>query len=189
MNKYFKWIFLLAIIHSILFYNKELGLSVILFTIPLLIFFIFILKTNNLIKNKYGLLLTIPIILLSLTYFIYHNSFFSLLNVLVTPILLVIMFIMTINHSSSLTKFLEDILEIIFGPFKFLGDFISQIEDYIFSKIKISNQTKIILKSLIIVLPISFIILYLLSSADMIWVVAETGSLLALPSIGSLFRL
>ena len=53
----FLYIFLLAIWFTILFIGKKLGLSVILFIIPLLIVIYVILEKNNRIKNKKGLVL------------------------------------------------------------------------------------------------------------------------------------
>ena len=76
----FLYIFLLAIWFTILFIEEKLGLSVILFIIPLLIVIYVILEKNNRIKNKKGLILLIPIILLSATYFIFDNLFFKILK-------------------------------------------------------------------------------------------------------------
>jgi len=169
MNKFFTWILLLVIGNSILFYDKDLGISVILFVVPLLVFLYYVFKEKHLIKNKYGLLLMIPIILLSLTYFIYNNNFFGFMNLFVIPILFVIMYIMAINPSSKAIQFFKDVVVLFFKPFKYLDDCCSQLADYISCKIKISDKTKIVVKSIVIILPILFIILLLLSSADMIF--------------------
>ena len=169
MNKFFIWILLLVIGNSILFYDKELGLSVILFIIPFLVFLYYVFRERNLIRNKYGLLLMIPIILLALAYFIYNNTFFDIMNLFVIPILFIIMYIMTINPTNRLAQFFKDIFILIFKPFKYLDDCCSQLGDYIAAKVKISDKTKSVVKSIVIILPILIIVLLLLSSADMIF--------------------
>ena len=58
---------LLALLHSILIVSQDLGINVILFTVPLLCFLIYMMKEAKVIKNKKGLLFVIPIILLSTT--------------------------------------------------------------------------------------------------------------------------
>lgn len=168
MNKYFLWILLLAIGNSILFYDKEFGLSVILFIIPLLCFLYYVFKEKDLVKNKYGLLLLIPIVLLSLTYFIYNNNFFGIMNLVIIPLLFVIMYIMTVNPSDKIVQFLKAVMILFFKPFKYLDDFCRQLGDYISAKVKVSDKAKRVIKSVVIILPILFIILSLLSSADMI---------------------
>jgi len=169
MSKFFIWILILVIGNSILFYDKELGLSVILFIIPLLGFLYYVFKEKHLIKNKYGLLLMIPIVLLSLTYFIYNNNFFGIMNLFAIPILFAIMYIMTINPSDRITQIFKDVVVLIFKPFKYLDDCCSQLGDYIAAKVKISDKSKKIIKSIVIILPILIIVLLLLSSADMIF--------------------
>lgn len=169
MSKFFIWILLLVIGNSILFYDKEFGLSVILFIIPLLCFLYYVFKKKDLVKNKYGLLLMIPIILLSLTYFIYNNNFFGIMNLFVIPILFVIMYIMTINPDDKIGQFFKDIFALVFKPFKYIDDFCKLFDEWITSKVKMSDQAKKVIKAIVIILPILIIILILLSSADMIF--------------------
>lgn len=169
MNKYFKWILLLVLWNSILFYGKDLGISVILFMVPLLCFLIYVFKDKNVIKNKWGLLIAIPIVLLSLTYFIFDNIFFGILNLLVIPILFIIMYIMTVNPSDQIIVIIRDFFSLIFRPFGYVGDLCDQFEEYISSKLKMSDNTKKIIKALVIVIPILVVVILLLSSADMIF--------------------
>ena len=76
---------------SILFWHCSLGISVILFTIPTILVILYNLKEQKKIKNKKGILWSIPIILLSLTYFIFNNKFFQFLNIPVIFTLLILM--------------------------------------------------------------------------------------------------
>lgn len=77
MIKLFIFVFILSIWHLFLFYGKELGLSVILFILPLLGITFYVLKKWNKIERRYGLFFMIPIILLSCYYFvfIFKNEF------------------------------------------------------------------------------------------------------------------
>ena len=84
---------ILSIWHSILFWNQRIGFSGILFTIPLLIITMRIIKEKA--KNPKALLLSIPIILLSSTYFIFNNEVFRTLNIIIIPVLYVMMVIFT----------------------------------------------------------------------------------------------
>ena len=65
----------LSILQSILFWDKIPGISVVLFIIPTILLVLYNLNEKQMINNKKGILWAIPIILLSLTYFI-----FKLLN-------------------------------------------------------------------------------------------------------------
>ena len=86
--------FLIAILHSILFYGQKLGLSVFLFCLVLGFFILGILEKNGKIQNKKPLLLSVPIILLSATYFIFNNSFFYVANIIAIVILFAVMLIL-----------------------------------------------------------------------------------------------
>ena len=65
---------ILAVTQSIFFYGKEIGISMLLFEVICNAIVYYILYTKNKILNKTGLLLMIPIVLLSSTYFIFANT-------------------------------------------------------------------------------------------------------------------
>ena len=159
-------IFILTIWHSVLFFGKELGLSVILFILPLSILIVYCLKSKNLINNKKGLLFLIPIILLSFSYSIFENEFFGFLNILVIPTLFILMFIFTIKPTFNVIKILTDYFNILIEPFRDMGKVISDSTKKFKGKLQVSKKTSKILKSLLIVIPITIIVLYILSTAD-----------------------
>ena len=97
MSSYIIWILLLSIWNILLFYGNRLGISVILFMIPLLIFIYIFLKKNDKIQNKKGLLFLIPIVLLSLTFTLFDNELFTFLNCIVITLLFGLMYIFTIS--------------------------------------------------------------------------------------------
>lgn len=162
------YIFILTILHSILFVNNSLGLNVIIFTIPLLIFLYYTLKSNKKIKNKKGLLFIIPIILLSSTYFIYNNIF-RIFNIIVIPILYILMYIYTIKPDYRLRRVLIDIILLLCEPFDCIGKLYNLVKISFSKKLKLSMATKKKIKSILIVIPIVIIVLLLLSSADMMF--------------------
>lgn len=160
-------ILILTIWHSILFYGKNLGLSVILFIIPLLLFLYNTLKSK--IKNKKGLLLIIPIVLLSLTYLLFDNAFFKVINIPIIAMLFILLYIFTIKPTFNLSNLIESIVALLFEPFNCISNIYHLVIENIKQKIKMSNQTKKIIKSILIILPIILLILVLLSSADQIF--------------------
>lgn len=161
--------FLLAIWFSILFYGSKLGLSVFLFAIPLLWIIYITLKKNDKIKNKKGLLLIIPIFLLSITYFLFDNLFFKILNGFVITFLFLLLYIMTIRPTFNILDIIADGVCILLNPIDNIKEITSSISKKISTKIKLKEQTKQKIKSCIIILPIIIIVLILLSSADMVF--------------------
>lgn len=169
MNSLLIWILLLCIWNSILFFGKNLGVSVILFNIPFLIFTVNILLKNNKIKNKYGLLFIIPITFLSLTYLLFNSFFFNLINIPIITILFIFMYIYTMKPTYNIGNIINDFFTIIFEPLNSINDMSKIISTKYNGKHKISDKTRNIIKSLLITLPIIVIVLMLLSSADMIF--------------------
>ena len=169
MNKLFKWIILLAIWNSILFFNKSLGISVILFMLPFIIFIIYVLKSNEKIINKNGLLLIIPILMLSVSYCIYNQTFFKILNSILIPFLTMLMFIMCIRPTNKFKTILQNIFGILIKPFSYINRVMNIIFELLSKKLTISSTSKKVIKSILILIPFLIIILLLLTSADMIF--------------------
>lgn len=167
MKKMFFMTIILCLLHSILLVNQNLGINVILFTIPLLGTIVYLLKENKSIKNKKGLLLIIPIIILSSTYFIYSNIF-NMLNILVIPALYLLMYAITMDKIKRFLDVLREIVSLIFKPLDYLSSFYKESVKEL-PKGKISQNTKKVLKSLLIVIPVVIVVLLLLISADQIF--------------------
>ena len=107
----------LSIIMSILFWHKSPGISVIIFIIPLILLILYSLRENQKIKNKNGIYWSIPIILLSLTYFIFNNILFQLLNVPIIIGLIIIMCMDITETQISENRFIRNIISKVFKPF------------------------------------------------------------------------
>lgn len=159
----------LAIWNSILFYGKDLGISVVLFMVPLLGFVIYELKVHDRIKNRFGLLFVAPILLLSLTYFIFDNQVFRIFNVVVITLLFILMYLYTIKPTFNLWEMFGDVFAIVFEPIDHVVQVLQDVEEKMLKAFKVSDEVKKYLKSLIIVVPIVLVILFLLASADMVF--------------------
>ena len=165
----------LSILQSILFWHKSPGISIAIFLTATVVLIIYNLKEKEMIKNKKGLLWAIPIEMLGLTYFIYNNLFFKILNV---PVILVLFVIMCMNITETKireNRFIRQILNKIFKPFAVLFNFISDFDiDGFFEKQKEnqnskSEKIKKIGKSMLIAIPVILVIIVLLSSADSVF--------------------
>lgn len=169
MGNLILYILIICIYNSILFFGKRLGLNVILFNIPLLLFMIYVFKRNKIIKNNKGLLFTIPIVLLSASYLVYDNIFFKIFNIIIIPLLFMLMYLYTIKESSTMKNLFANIIKLIFLPFSHIGKLFKAISLKIDNIFKKSNISKSKILSVLIVIPVIIIILALLSSADMIF--------------------
>ena len=162
-------VFLLSILNSVLFFDNSLGLNVVLFIIPTLIFLIWALKRNEKIKNKKGLLFVIPIILLSCTYFIYDNYLFKILNGIFIPLLMIFMYVYTISPSYSLGKLFFKTMNLIFEPLTCIGKVYRLAGRNVSKSLKLNDKRRKILKGVLISLPIVIVVLILLGSADAVF--------------------
>ena len=169
MNRVLFFILLLSIWNSFLFFGNKLGISVILFIVPLLGVILYCLYKKKVIKRKRGFLLIIPIILLSCCYFIFDNSFFKFFNIIVIILLFMFMYIITVRPYFRVFNFFKDCFALLVGPIGCVFDIIEIILEKLCCCIKLSSVLKKRIKSFIFILPIIIIILWLLISADMVF--------------------
>lgn len=164
---------LLSILQSILFWHKDLGISVVIFLTAVIVAIIYNFKEKGAIKNKKAILWAIPIELLGITYFIFNNGFFQIINIPIILILLIIMCDNITNGEIRENRFIRNIINTIFKPFGMLSKFISDFdaEEFLDKKKENTNsvETKKIVKSLLVAIPVILIILVLLSSADSVF--------------------
>ena len=172
MESIFIGTLILSIWSVILFFGKSIGLSMMIFIVPLMYYILHILEKNNKIKNKKAKILIIPITLLASTYLIFNNTFFNILNIFVIPILLVIMIMILLGEKMQIETIFENIIEIIFEPLGHLDEVFRKIIDCIKDKLNIKKddekkeKNKNIIKGLCITIPIVLVIIALLASAD-----------------------
>ena len=150
-------------------HNLNLNLYIKDFLIPitiLIINYLYTIKIINLLTNKKAYYLLIPIILILISKLIIHIDYSNIfLNIIIIPILLSIFFLKLVNNNYNISK---DFLTWFFKLFpKNLFKNLNIIKLDTSNKNKI-NRNKIfnIFKGLAIGIPISIILLSLLTSAD-----------------------
>lgn len=161
----------LSVLHSILFYGQNLGVSVLLFAIPSVFLLIGMLKKHNKVKNTKALYLSIPILLLSSTYLIFNNEFFNIVNMIVIPLLFGIMIIWGTTDVFKIKMLLGRSINLVIGSLEFIPDSLRLIKQSLRLNTKNSEKGKskkiqLIIIGIICSIPILFIILGLLMSAD-----------------------
>ncbi len=160
----------LAILQSILFWNRDPGISVFIFVLACILYLIYILSKNKKIVNKKALIFVIPIILLSSTYFIFNNELFKILNIFVIVALGIIMCVYLCKPKIKWPNFLKKIGCVLGGMFESVSDV---IDTFKIPENKRDNESlekvKKIGKSLLITIPIILVVLILLMSADQVF--------------------
>lgn len=165
---------LLSTLFNILFYDKTPGISYLIYALTFYVLFFINFKNTDINITKSGLnnINLIFILLLSLTYTLFTNDVFMVLNILSIPLLVVAHTLILTNKSKNKWfkfSFLSDMVYgIFYGAFAFFFKPISMLGKYLkisTDKSKYTNLKKISL-GLLISVPLLFIIIPLLSSAD-----------------------
>ncbi len=162
---------ILSILHSILFYGQDLGISVLLFAVVSIFLLMTFLKKHDRIKNSNALYLAFPILLLSATYFIFNNTFFYVLNLVVIPLLLGSMIVWACVDVFKLHEVISKSINLVVGSLEFIPGACSLIKSVVkiqSGKEKEQKHKKIKLIGLGVLcsIPLLFIILGLLVAAD-----------------------
>jgi hypothetical protein len=164
---------IIGIVFDIFFYNKTLGISYPVFIIVILSItaFVFWRKYKDL-DNK-AWLWSIPIIVLSVTFTIYSNQVLKILNFIIIPYL-VIMMIALVSKTNRTDwadlRFLGDFFKRVFVPLRYIHmpfiTFFRMTDSKDKKKRRIFPRIAI---GILISIPILAIIIWLLSSADIIF--------------------
>ena len=165
---------ILAIIQSILFYGKEIGISMLIFSIIGNGLISYILIRKNRIKNKKGFFLILPIILLSSTYFIFANTTFYIANIFIIIILNLMMYAIAITPKNYLRGYIVNSFELLKNAITGCKEGIDYTKEKSKENIKIQNKiekdnVKKIAISLLIVFAVVGVVIGLLISADSIF--------------------
>ena len=167
-KKDFIYLLGICLIEIICITGQVLGLNVIIFMIPLLSYLLFYLKENHLILHKKGILLIIPILVLSISFLIYDNSL-KYLNIIGIPLLTIVMIYEIINPITNLEDLFQKGIYALFKSFDYLISHIKNTVEIIKEFLPKKNTKLKRLKSYLIVIPIFLVVLILLSSADLIF--------------------
>jgi hypothetical protein len=172
------WLLLFGLItgvsFDILFYNKTLGISYLIFIVLILLILLVSFWGSLKKLNKAAWLFAVPVLLLSSTFFIYSNRVLKVLNYLIVPMLVIILssLLANINKSDwSDIRFIGDIAKRIFVPFRFIHRpflALSRITDGSGKDSKSRILPKVIF-GILISIPLLAIILWLLTSADIVF--------------------
>lgn len=161
--------FILAIFQSILFYEKQIGISMLIFTLVGNGIIFCILKKKNKIVNSNGFLLMIPILLLSSSYLIFANKTFYIANIFILIILHLLMFVIITNKKDYLKNYISKTIALFSNTIFEYNDSIEYVKD----NVNLKNTKKIdkdklkkFLQAVFIVFIVVGIVIILLSSAD-----------------------
>lgn len=162
-----------SILQSILFWEREPGISVLLFVSSFIIGLIYLMYKHKKVENKKALIFAISIVLLSATYFIYHNTLFQTINILVIVLLTIIMCVYATRLHVKIQEFLIKTIELLAGSFESISDVIDSLKNK-FKKTEDNEEEKSIklkqgIKSFVYALPVILIVFILLMSADSIF--------------------
>ncbi len=172
------WLLLFGLIigvsFDIFFYHKTLGISYIIFIV--LVLAVFLASFGGCLRklNNQAWFFVIPILLLSSTFFIFSNQVFKILNFLIVPIFVIMLssLVANINKSDwSDIRFIGDIAKRIFVPFRFIHRpflLLSRMTDNSDKGSKSRILPKVVI-GILISIPLLAIILWLLSSADIVF--------------------
>ncbi len=165
---------LFSILATILFFGQKLGISVILFLLPFILFTIYLLERHRKVKNRKAYLLILPILLLGATYGIYQDILFQVTNIIIMLITYNIMLIWAMQKNYQFEFFARRIIHLISKPFNYINkscNFIGKV--FPTNKISISSNKWKVFKQIIlgiaISIPILIVVVTLLSSADNIF--------------------
>lgn len=157
-----------------MFIDKSLGISVFIFTILLITFFLWSVRKKVSLKLNVGGYLLIQVLLISFSFSVHTNVVLTSLNILILPALMIVTSIVITDSDISFHNFfftkeivkkaIVSPLENIETPFKIFVELFKNK-----GSSKINSQKKHILTGLLISIPLLFIILSLLSSADMVF--------------------
>ena len=177
MKKIVIGVIAISILHSILFFAQDWGISVVLFTVAMMGLITYSLISKNKAKNSKAFLLTIPITLISLSYGIFNNVFFSIMNFFVIIGLTSIMVIWAVYGEFNIGNIITRSFLLIFRPIIFIPEAVKLIfsrdserkNSEIKEKIVESKVFRQIILGLIISIPLLIIIVGLLISADTVF--------------------
>ncbi|MBW9151220.1 DUF4153 domain-containing protein [Clostridium estertheticum] len=164
---------ILAIIYDVFFNGKEYGLSIVIFYIMFMCFFLWSIREKVLFEKNIGLNIIVPTLLLTLNYAIHSNNILNYFNAIMIVVLITLSTVLirydNIKWDSkmiilkSLNRVIKAIPENVLKPFIFVKRSINA------RNAEKRSMNRNILRGLIISIPLLIVILMLLTSADMVF--------------------
>ncbi|MGI6777707.1 MAG: DUF4153 domain-containing protein [Acetivibrionales bacterium] len=165
----------LGILFDVLFYDKPLGVSYPIFIIAFYSVMMWNLRRNLRFRPDFGWLLSVPVLLLSLTYFIFSNRIFMPLNFMAIPVLVVTQTTLISGNGKYKwynPSFIGDILYgFFYRPFAYFAKPFVLLAAMVHSKTNLKKYNAVIkiLMGLLISIPLMLVIILLLASADQVF--------------------
>jgi len=177
-TKLFAGAFALGLLFVWLFYGKQPGISIPLFVIAFYVLLLAYARPTLKKESMFGWFMSIPVLMLSLTYFFYRNEVLMVLNILILPVLILLQTLLITGVNSYNWYSPAIIIDLILGifyrctvhilkPFKLLSKILHGKSGDNSEKSKSLGMR--ILAGLLLSVPIVLILLALLSSADMVF--------------------
>lgn len=176
--------FIIGLLVNYFFMDDNIGVSAVIYNSFFIIGAIWTMYTEIDLTKRISYMFLVPIILLSSTYAIYNNEVLRMINTILIP-LLVVGYILSIRYKE-IKEIKLDLLDriserIIPESFASAHKLLSFTKEIINSrkKSKMNEVQRNILKGLLISLPLLFVIIGLLSSADSVFAyyVKDLGNL------------
>lgn len=187
--------FMLALLFDLFFTGKDPAISYFIYNTVFIITFFTINKDKINYNKKIGGFFIANSVLLSLTFGIYSNPVLYAINILLVPILVVLSNMIMIEETidwSSITILNKIIKRITYLTLRNNPEIFILINQLLKSRHKrsMSENNKNILKGILISVPLLFIVLLLLSSADMVfsYYISNITSIFNHVSLGNFYK-
>ncbi|MCX7708474.1 MAG: DUF4173 domain-containing protein [Clostridia bacterium] len=165
----------LGVLFDFLFFDKPMGISCPIFVVVFYGILLWNMKKHLVLKLDFAWLLSIPVLALSLTFLIFSNNVFRVLNILAIPILIVAQTVLISRNNKYRwysAKFASDVIIGLFGntlvhvfkPFMILSGLIKRKA----APGKYAVASKIFI-GLLISIPLLLVVTMLLASADQVF--------------------
>jgi hypothetical protein len=165
---------LIGILFDVFFYDKTLGISYPAFIFLILVILMAIFWGSLKKLKNTGWLFTISILLLAVTFLIYSNQILKILNYLIVPFMIIMLssIVAGVNKSDwSDIRFIGDMVKRVFVPLGFIHKpfvtlFRINVRDGREGRSRVLPK---VLLGILIAIPVMAIIIWLLSSADIVF--------------------
>jgi hypothetical protein len=167
---------LLGVLFVTLFFNNEPGVSIPIFVLAFYAVMLPYSRKELVPGNIFGWFLILPILMLAMTYFIFADELFRMLNLLALPMLIILQTLLVTGRNSFKWDSPAILLDLFLGifyrcvvhigkPFRLLGRLLTRKS----GGSRLSPSASRVLMGLLISLPIAIVLIVLLSSADMVF--------------------
>jgi len=160
----------LGILFDYFFYDKMLGIAFPIYVIFIVLGLFAISRIHKKQINKQVVWLLIPLVFFSTMVFVRTSALLTFFNVLISLVLLLLI-VKTVYEREINNFLMKDYFKIVFLPFEFIQPLLHTLSE-LFSSHKVNKDRKTlshVIKGILMAIPVMFIFILLLSSADLIF--------------------